>query len=69
MRLLLVVGGLLPLAAAFAAAPVAAAAPTTTTTASADGSKQHATPTHRGLERKTDYVVLEEIYHDPSAFT
>lgn len=68
MRLLLVVGGLLPLAAAFAAAPLAAAAPTTAT-ASAEASKQHATPTHRGLERKTDYVVLEEIYHDPSAFT
>ncbi len=58
MRALLVVGGLLPLAAAFAAAP-AAAAPTS----------QHATPTHRGLERKTDFVVLEEIAHDPSAFT
>lgn len=68
MRLLLVVGGLLPLAAAFAAAPLAAAAPTATASAT-EGSKQHATPTHRGLERKTDFVILEEIYHDPSAFT
>lgn len=58
MRLLLLAGGLLPLAAAFAAVPTAAA-PT----------QQHGTPTHRSLERKTDFVVLEEIAHDPSAFT
>jgi hypothetical protein len=59
MRSVLVVGGLLPLAAAFAAVPMAAAAPTS----------QHGTPIHRGLERKTDYVILEEIAHDPSSFT
>lgn len=79
MRLLLMMGGLLPLAAAFAAVPTAAApssssssssfATAAATVSSSGEAKQHGTPTHRGLERKTDFVILEEIPHDPSAFT
>lgn len=67
MRVLLALA--LPLAAAFAAVPTAATAPTSSSSSSSEAAKQHGTPMHRGLERRTDFVVLEEIAHDPSAFT